>query len=172
MKKFNWVLEIIKGVLILIFGLFCLVNPTSAAITLTWIFALLILVFGVVAIADSLLLKESYKLWWLFLVECGVDVVLVILLLVNPDKTEMLVKIVGIWAIITGGFRFLRILARRDMWLNNALFGLGAIAAGVLFFIIPDTIVMSITIILGVGAFVFGAIVIIFGVRMKMGKEK
>lgn len=172
MKKLNWVLEIAKGVLILIFGLFCLVNPNSAAITLTWIFAILILVFAVVAIADSLLLKESYKLWWIFLVECIIDVVLVIILLFNQDKTAILVQIVGTWAIITGVFRFLRILARRDMWLNNSLFGLGAIAAGILFFVIPDIIVTSITIILGAGSFVFGAIVIIFGVRMKMGKEK
>ena len=172
MSKYNWVLEIIKGLLILIFGLFCLVNPGPASITLTWIFALLILVFGIVAIADSLLLKESFNLWWLFIIECAVDIVLVVILLINSDKTNMLVQITGIWAISTGIFRFLRILARRDMWLNNLLFGLGAIVAGILFFIISEFIVTSITIILGAGAFLFGVVIIIFGVRMKMGKEK
>jgi uncharacterized membrane protein HdeD (DUF308 family) len=172
MSKLNWILEVIKGLLILIFGLFCLVNPSSAAITLNWIFAIMILVFGVVAVADSLLLKESYKLWWIFIVECVTDGVLALILLLNPDKTSMLVTITGIFAIMTGLFRFLRILARRDMWLNNSLFGLGAIVAGVIFFLISNILVTSITIILGAAAFVLGAIVIIFGIRMKMGKEK
>lgn len=172
MSKLNWVLEIVKGLLILIFGLFCLVNPSSAAITLNWIFAIMILVFGVVAIADSMLLKESYKMWWLFIVECVIDGILALILLLNPDKATFLVNVTGIFAVVTGVFRFLRILARRDMWLNNALFGLGAIVAGVIFFLISEILVTSITIILGAAAFVLGAIVIIFGVRMKLGKEK
>lgn len=172
MSKLNWVLEIVKGLLILIFGLFCLVNPSSAAITLNWIFAIMILVFGVVAIADSMLLKESYKMWWLFIVECVIDAVLALILLLNPDKATFLVNVTGIFAVVTGVFRFLRILARRDMWLNNSLFGLGAIVAGVIFFLISEILVTSITIILGASAFVLGAIVIIFGVRMKLGKEK
>lgn len=172
MSKLNWVLEIVKGLLILIFGLFCLVNPSSAAITLNWIFAIMILVFGVVAIADSLLLKESYKMWWLFIVECVIDGILALILLLNPDKAAFLVNVTGIFAVVTGVFRFLRILARRDMWLNNSLFGLGAIVAGIIFFLISEILVTSITIILGAAAFVLGAIVIIFGVRMKLGKEK
>ncbi|MCK5130513.1 MAG: DUF308 domain-containing protein [Clostridiales bacterium] len=172
MKKFNWILEIAKGLLILIFGLFCLVNPVSASITLTWIFVLMILVFGIIALTDSFMLKNSYNLWWIFVIEFVVDVVLAAILLFNPDKTALLVQITGTFAIITGVFRFLRILARRDMWINNALFGLGAIAAGILFFIISEVIITSITIILGVVAAVLGIVVIIFGVRMKMGKEQ
>lgn len=172
MKKHNWVLEIAKGLLILIFGLFCLVNPDSAVITLTWIFAIMILIFGIVAITDSFMLKDSFKFWWVLLIECVIAIVLAIILLFNPDKTILLINIVGAWAIITGIFRFIRIFARKDMWLNNSLFGLGAIAAGILFFVISDVILTSITIILGAAAFILGVIVIIFGVRMKMGKEK
>jgi uncharacterized membrane protein HdeD (DUF308 family) len=172
MSKLNWILEIVKGLLILIFGLFCLVNPASAAITLNWIIVIMILVFAVVAIADCLLLKESYKLWWIFIIECVTHATLAIILLLNPDNTSMIVTIIGIFAIITGVFRFLRIIPRRDMCLNNSIFGLGAIVAGVIFFLISNILVTSITIILGATAFVFGAIVIIFGIRMKLGKEK
>jgi len=172
MKKHNWVLEVIKGLLILIFGVFCLVNPDSAAITLTWIFAIMILVFGVIALTDAFMLKGSFKYWWVLLLECIIALVLAVILLFNPDKMPLLIRITGAWAIVTGLFRFVRIFARKDMWLNNLLFGLGAIAAGIIFFVIPDVILKSVTIILGAAASIFGIVVIIFGVRMKMGKEK
>ena len=172
MSKKNWILEIIKGLLILIFGLFCLIYPTSASITLAWIFVLMIMVFGIIALTDSFMLKNSYKYWWILLIEFAIDLTFAAILLFNPENTVLLVNLTGAFAVVAGIFRFLRILARKDMWVNNTLFGLGAIAAGIVFFIFSDAIVTSITIILGAAAFVFGAVVIIFGIRMKMGKEQ
>ena len=172
MKKHNWVLEIAKGLLILIFGLFCLVNPTSASITMTWIFAIMILVLSIVAITDAFMLKSAFKQWWVLIFEFVAGIVFAAILLFNPDKMELVIRLVGVWAIITGLFRVVRIIARKDMWLNNLLIGLGVIAAGILFLVIPDVILTSVTMIIGVAAAVFGIIVIIFGVRMKMGKEK
>ena len=172
MKKHNWVLEIAKGLLILIFGLFCLVNPASASIATTWIFTIMILVLGIVAITDAFMLKGSFKYWWLMLIEFVVGVVFAVILLFSPDKMLLAIRLVGSWAIVTGLFRMVRIWARRDMWLNHLLIGLGIVAAGVLFLAISDVILNSVTIIIGVAAAVFGLVVIIFGVRMKMGKEK
>ena len=172
MKKYNWVLEIAKGLLILIFGLFCLVNPTSASITMTWIFAIMILVMSIVAITDAFMLKSAFTQWWVLIFEFVVGIVFAAILLFNPDKMELVIRLVGVWAIITGLFRVVRIIARKDMWVNNLLIGLGVIAAGILFLVIPDVILTSVTMIIGVAAAVFGIIVIIFGVRMKMGKEK
>ncbi len=172
MKKNKWILEIIKGLIILIFGLFCLIYPASASITLSWIVALLMLVFGVIALTDAFILKDSFNLWWLLLIELAIDVVFAAILLLSPEKTALLVNLTGVFAIVAGIFRFIRIFARKDMWLNNLLFGLGAIVAGILFFIFSEAIITSITIILGAAAFVLGAVVIIFGTRMKMGKEQ
>lgn len=172
MKKYNWVLEIAKGLLILIFGLFCLVNPTSASITMTWIFAIMILGMSIVAITDAFMLKSAFTQWWVLIFEFVAGIVFAAILLFNPDKMELVIRLVGVWAIITGLFRVVRIIARKDMWVNNLLIGLGVIAAGILFLVIPDVILTSVTMIIGVAAAVFGIIVIIFGVRMKMGKEK
>ena len=58
------------------------------------------------------------------------------------------------------------------MWINHLLIGLGIIAAGVLFLVISDVILNSVTIIIGAAAAIFGLVVIIFGVMMKKGKEK
>jgi uncharacterized membrane protein HdeD (DUF308 family) len=82
------------------------------------------------------------------------------------------IRLVGSWAIVTGLFRVVRLIARKDMWIQNILIGLGVIAAGVLFLIIPDVILTSVTLIIGAAAGLFGIIVIIFGVRMKLGKAK
>ena len=172
MKKHNWVLEIAKGLLILIFGLFCLVNPASASMATTWIFAIMILVLCIVAITDAFMLKGSFKYWWLMLIECLIGVIFAAILLFNPDKMMLVIRLVGSWAIVTGLFRIVRIWARRDMWLNHLLIGLGIIAAGVLFLAISDVILNSVTVIIGVAAAIFGLVVIIFGVMMKKGKEK
>ena len=88
MKKHNWVLEIAKGLLIFIFGLFCLVNPASASVATTWIFAIMILVLGIVAITDSFMLKGSFKYWWLMLIECLIGVVFAAILLLNSDPDK------------------------------------------------------------------------------------
>ncbi len=172
MKKYNWVLEITKGLLILIFGLFCLVNPASATITLTWIFAIMILVMSIVAITDAFLLKSMFKQWWILLIEFAMGVVFAIILLFNPDRMMLIIRIVGSWAILTGLFRVVRLVARKDMWVQNILISLGTIAAGILFWVMPEVILTSVTYIIGVAAGIFGLIVIMFGVRMKLGKEK
>jgi len=172
MKKHNWVLEIAKGLLIFIFGLFCLVNPTSASITLTWIFAIMILILGIVAITDAFMLKGAFKQWWILLIEFLAGIIFAVILIFNPDKMMLVIRLVGSWAILTGLFRMVRIWARKDMWINNLLIGLGVIAAGILFLVIPDVILTFVTIIIGVAAAIFGLVVIIFGARMKMGKEK
>lgn len=172
MKKYNWVLEIAKGLLIFIFGLFCLVNPTSASITLTWIFAIMILILGIVAITDAFMLKGAFKQWWILLIEFLAGIIFAVILIFNPDKMMLVIRLVGSWAILTGLFRMVRIWARKDMWINNLLIGLGVIAAGILFLVIPDVILTFVTIIIGVAAAIFGLVVIIFGARMKMGKEK
>jgi uncharacterized membrane protein HdeD (DUF308 family) len=172
MKKYNWVLEITKGLLILIFGLFCLVNPSSATITLTWIFAIMMLIMSIVAITDAFLLKSMFKQWWILLIEFLIGIVIAVILLFNPDKMLLVIRLVGSWAIVTGLFRVVRLIARKDMWIQNILIGLGVIAAGVLFLIIPDVILTSVTLIIGAAAGLFGIIVIIFGVRMKLGKAK
>ncbi len=172
MKKYNWVLEITKGLLILIFGLFCLVNPASATITLTWIFAIMILVMSIVAITDAFLIKAMFKQWWILLFEFAAGIVFAVILLFNPDKMMLVIRLVGSWAIVTGLFRVVRFIARKDMWVQNILVSLGTIAAGVLFLVIPEVVLTSATYIIGAVAGIFGLIVIIFGVRMKLGKEK
>ena len=172
MKKYNWVLEVAKGLLILIFGLFCLVNPNSASMTLTWIFAIMMVIMGIVAVSDSFMLKGSFTLWWVLLFELLVCAVFAAILLFNSENMILVVRLVGAWAIVTGLFRFFRIVARKDLWLSNILIGLGVVAAGILFLVITDVIISFVPIIIGVAAGVFGIVVIIFGIRMKMGKEK
>jgi uncharacterized membrane protein HdeD (DUF308 family) len=132
----------------------------------------MILGMSIVAITDAFMLKSAFTQWWVLIFEFVAGIVFAAILLFNPDKMELVIRLVGVWAIITGLFRVVRIIARKDMWVNNLLIGLGVIAAGILFLVIPDVILTSVTMIIGVAAAVFGIIVIIFGVRMKMGKEK
>ena len=172
MKKNNWVIEIAKGLLIFIFGLFCLVNPTSATVTLTWIFAIMILIMSIVAITDAFMLKNTFKNWWIFLLESLVGVSFVAILFFNPEKMMLVIRLVGSWAIVTGIFRGLRVMSKKDMWLKYILVGLGFIVAGILFLVISEIILNYATIVIGVVAALFGLVVIILGVRMKNEKEE
>lgn len=76
----NWWLLLIKGIVGILFGLVAVTQPAITLVSLSFFFALFLVIGGTVDLVTSIMTRESDELWWLKLLvglfELGVGVYL------------------------------------------------------------------------------------------------
>src|SRR5262249_457397 len=100
----SWWLVGLRGVLGIIFGLICLLNPTLAVQVFVILFAAYMLVDGVFAIFSGIKAARNGERWGLLIVEGIVDLAAGAVAVLWPAITLVaLVWVIAIWAIVSGG---------------------------------------------------------------------
>jgi uncharacterized membrane protein HdeD (DUF308 family) len=95
-------LLIVMGVIALIAAFFAILSPGVAAVTLTWILGIWLIVRGVFELAGAFAASTSTPRWLLIL-SAGIDILLGILFAANPGKGAVGIAVVlGIVAIAWG----------------------------------------------------------------------
>jgi uncharacterized membrane protein HdeD (DUF308 family) len=167
----NWWLVVLRGVLAILFGLTAFLWPGLT-------FLVLILMFGVYAIADGAfamltgVVSSKYSpRWWVFLLEGVVSVAAGVVAILRPDlAAAVLIAVIAIWAILTGILEIAAAVRLRREITNEwmlAFAGFVSIVLGVLLFFQPGAGGLVITLMIGAYALIFGLVLVILGLRLR-----
>lgn len=166
----TWWVLIVYGVVAILFGIFALVTPLGAAVSLVWALGIMALAEGVVSIFALFDRDSGGSRGWLLLYAIA-SVVFGVLAVINPLMiASVLLIMLAVWLILAGIFRIvLAIRIRKEIrgeWLI-ALSGLCSLVLGILFFLSPVLGVVVTTLWMGVLALFYGVLQILAGWRLR-----
>lgn len=158
----GWKMLLVRGVLGIIFGILAIVWPISTAIALALLWGFWALVDGIGSIAQAFQPESRGSRLWLILL--GVIALLAAFFAITSPgmAAKTLTWILGIWLMVrgvfelAGAFRSQQVMPR---WLL-VLSGLLSILLGILFAANPGAGAVSIAVLLGVTALIWGVVLI------------
>lgn len=171
----SWWLVGLRGILGIIFGLICLLNPTLAVQVFVILFAAYMLVDGVFAISSGIKAARNGERWGLLIVEGIVDLAAGAVAVFWPAITLVaLVWVIAIWAIVSGGLMLGAAFALKHdygrWWL--ALGGIASLVFGILLVIEPLIGAVVLTMWIGAYAIVFGVFLLVLGFQLHSRREE
>lgn len=162
-----WWLPVVRGVVLLILGLFMLAQPLASVGVLTWVFGIFAIIDGLVAIGQWLgNRKEPGSGWWLAsgLMGIALGVVAVVW---TEASVAVIFYLIALWVLLLGVLAIIAavVLYRsRDIgWYWVLTFGLVSFLFGLLLIMNPQTSVSVIVVLLGLFAFVGGVVLVVSG---------
>ena len=171
LAKKIWIFAIIRGVLAIIFGLIALFSPIATALALAIVIGVYAIVNGVFDIIEAIRHRGSSSMV-LRIVLGVVSILFGMLVLVWPGiSLAILVIMVGIWAIIIGILQIVSSVRHRAIpnsgWVWGIIGGALSILFGILVLICPGTCLVTIILIIGIWAIVWGVTLIVLGVQLR-----
>jgi len=166
-----WWLPVLRGVVLLVLGLFMLVQPLGTVKALVWVFGIFAIIDGLVAIAQWLgNRKEPGAGWWLISGLVGIAFGVIAVVWTGPTA-QVIFYLIALWVLVLGILSVIAavVLYRsRDIgWYWVLTFGLIAFLFGLLLIMNPQTSVSVIVVLLGLFAFVGGVVLIVSGFATK-----
>ena len=173
-----WWTFILRGLLAIAFGALAFVAPVWGVAILVALFGAWALIDGVTNIWTGIRTRNVDRNWWLAILEGLVSVAVGLIAFALPGfAAEVLVLLIGVWAIVTGVFQIwaairLRDRIRGEFWLGLA--GLASILFGVILLVFPVQGALALVWLIGSGAIAIGVLLTILGWRLRgvheMGK--
>lgn len=156
----SWSLLALRGVFALLFGVTVLLWPTMSLVVLVLAFGIYVLLDGIAAVAIGTRPGEREHAWlWLLEGFAGLGLGLAALAWTRT-AAELLVLVIGLWAIATGATemavaRRLRREVPGEVLLLAA--GVASVLLGIAVFFMPSTSAVGLTLLFGTYGLVFGA---------------
>lgn len=176
----NWWMVALKGLLLLLFGLFAITRPESAIMTLVTYAGIVSLIAGIFLILTALA-NTNKKGWGWTLAEGIFDIVFGGIILTYPFGSAIASAIIfsifiGFWALL-GGFSLIgnAFRIKKDKGSRWGIILLGGILTTILGWVIisnPLSNSIALTVLIGVFAMLFGVATIIFAFELKSMKQK
>lgn len=170
-----WWTFIVRGVLAIAFGVLAFLSPQWGIFVLVGLFAAWALIDGAGSLIAGWSGRSRDKNWWLEILEGIVSIVAGLVALLLPTfAAEVLVIIIGAWAIVTGVFEIymafrLREQIEGELWMGLA--GVASILFGLILFLFPGAGALSLVWLIGSFAIVFGIFLVMLGVRLRRVNE-
>lgn len=170
-----WWAYILRGIVAIGFGVLAFLSPMWGLAVLVALFGLWALIEGATSFLTGLRSRETDRNWWLEVLEGVASIAAgVIALLFPPFALEILLLLIGIWAVIIGVFQVYMAIRLRDeiegeLWL--ALAGVAAILFGIATFFFPAGSALSIVWLIGGFAIAFGVLLVVLGWRLRRVNE-
>lgn len=166
-----WWLPVLRGVVLLVLGLFMLVQPLGTVKALVWVFGVFAIIDGLIAIAQWLgNRKEPGAGWWLISGVVGIAFGVIAVVWTGPTA-QVIFYLITLWVLVIGVLGIIAsvVLYRsRDIgWYWVLTFGLIAFLFGLLLLMNPQTSVSIIVVLLGLFAFVGGVVLVVSGFATK-----
>ena len=166
-----WWTFILRGFLAIAFGVLAFFAPGLGIGVLVGLFAAWAIIDGATNLVAGVQRRGRDRSWWLSIVEGIVGIAAGVIALLFPAlAAEVLVLIIGAWAIITGAFQIVAAIRLREqitgeLWLGLA--GLCSILLGVVLFLFPGVGALGLVWLIGGFAIAFGALMIALGWRLR-----
>lgn len=165
-----WYWPVIRGVLAILLGIIALVAPLASAVALALVIGIYALVDGVVAIIDAVRHREGGGI--AFRIVLGVvDILFGLSLLFWPGLSlVVLVLLAASWAVVLGILEIIASVQSRKHytgWIWGVISGVLAVIFGIVIFAMPGVGLITLTVIVGIFAIVFGIGLIILGIQIR-----
>ena len=173
--KRAWIWSIVRGALMIVFGILALVWPLGTAVALAIFVGIFALVDGVIDIIDAIRFRGSPGVG--LRVFLGVVSLLFgALLLFWPQiSLGVLVIFVAIWSILIGALQIIANVSLRAQSGRSWVWGVIAGAIGVVFGIVvliwPKAGVVTLIWLIGIWAIVFGIVLIVLGIQLRKAAQ-
>jgi uncharacterized membrane protein HdeD (DUF308 family) len=170
----NWWVVALRGVFGVLFGLAALFLPIATLASLVLLFAVYMLVVGVLGIVEGVRAAANNQRWGTLVLEGVADLIASAIAFFWPFVTVLaFVFLAGAWAIISGALLVsaaFRLNITHGRWLM-ILGGAVSVVWGVVLFVWPGPGAVVLTIWLGAYALVFGATLLILSARLYRHRE-
>jgi len=167
----SWWLLAVRGVLALTFGLVAIFSRVTLG-EVVLLFGLYVFLDGLGAIISALRSGVGVEASWPLLLEGAVSVVLGAIAWGSPHISPMLLYLIATWGIITGILEIVSTVRLPKPSTSQrclALSGASSVLIGMLLLGLPAAGQASVVRLLGLYAFVFGALILVAAFRLRAG---
>ncbi len=163
-----WVLTV-RGATAIVFGLLAVLWPGITLLALAVVFGVYALADGILAAVSATRIRGAQR--FPLALEAIFGLVLGAAAIIWPEITVLvLVIVIGTWALVTGIFEIVTAIRLRaeleGEWLL-ILAGILSVLFGLLVWFWPTTVAVSVALIIGVYALVFGAVLVVLSLRLR-----
>jgi uncharacterized membrane protein HdeD (DUF308 family) len=167
----NWWSLVIRGLVALSLGVVALVWPGITLAAVVILFGAYALIDGVVSLIGAWKASRTHERWGALVFEGIAGIVAAAITILWPQITAFaLVIMIAAWALVTGAFEIAAAVRLRKHisgeWLL-ALSGVVSVLFGSLIFAFPLAGALTIAYLVGIYAFVFGALLLALGFRLR-----
>lgn len=166
-----WWVYLLRGIVAIAFGVLAFVSPLWGLAVLVALFGFWALIEGGTSFLIGLRSRDADRNWWLQVLEGVASIAAGVIALLFPAFAfEILLLLIGMWAIVIGAFQVYMAIRLRDeiegeLWLGLA--GVAAIMFGIATFAFPAVSALSIVWLIGAFAIAFGGMLVILGWRLR-----
>jgi uncharacterized membrane protein HdeD (DUF308 family) len=167
----NWWLVALRGVAGILFGILTLFAPGISLAALVLLYGAYAFADGLLAIVSAVRRRGAGDRWWLLLLEGLVGIAAGVLTVIWPGITALaLLYLIAAWALLTGIFEIAAAIRLRKIISHEWLLGLSGVASivfAMVLMLFPGAGALAVVLWIGAYAFVFGALLIALGFRLR-----
>ena len=166
-----WWTYLVRGIIAIAFGVLAFLSPGFGLAVLVTLFGIWALMEGITSFFSGMRTRGTAKNWWVEILEAIASLAAGVIALLFPEfALEILLRLIGVWAIVIGVFQVYMAIRLRDeirgeFWLGLA--GVAAILFGIATFFFPAGSALSIVWLIGSFAIAWGAFLLILGWRLR-----
>jgi uncharacterized membrane protein HdeD (DUF308 family) len=166
----NWWAVALRGVAAIIFGLIALFAAGPTILALVLVFAVLMLVDGVLNLIAGIRSARQNERWGTLILLGAASIVAGLIALFAPGITVLaFVYVIAVWAVVSGGFAIAAAIRMRNdhgrWWMGFS--GALSVVGGILLGIEPVLGVVVLTWWLGAYALIFGGTLLVLAYRLR-----
>jgi uncharacterized membrane protein HdeD (DUF308 family) len=175
-SKNYWLIPFFSGLILLFFGVWFLVAPLESFQSLTIVFGIIMLLSGIVELYILIKSQKGFTDILSFLWGGLLNIVLGVLLILNPRTILMIISmLIGFWLIFKGGEQIKRAINLRKnkntAWKRVLAFGIFMIAAAAILLWHPEIIGFTIALWTSIAFILIGIFRIYLAFRLKEVKK-
>lgn len=167
----NWWVLLLKGILLIIFGVLSFLNPGATIAALVYWFAVFVMLDGAISVIAVMMKWKTEEDKWLILAEGLISLLFGLLIFRSPDSFATFVGfLIGFWAIFIGIARIaMAIQLRKEIegegWL--ILSGVLSVLFGIIVFARPGVGVTTVLWMAGIFAILIGILLVLLSFKLK-----
>jgi uncharacterized membrane protein HdeD (DUF308 family) len=172
----NWWIILLKGVLLILFGILAFITPgVTISVLVTW-FSLFLIADGIISLVGVLMNWKTEEDKWLLLAEGLISIILGFLVFRSPDSFATFVGfLIAFWAVFIGVARIaMAIQLRKEMkgegWL--ILSGVLAILFGFLVFAQPGIGLTTVLWMIAIFSLLIGVLLVFLSLKLRNSGKK
>ncbi|MCK9400312.1 MAG: DUF308 domain-containing protein [Bacteroidales bacterium] len=176
MKKTNWIIFLVNGVIAILFGLLALLVPAETIVSLTIYFGLLILLGGLILFYFSYKNLRAEKPYLLLMAEAILAILIGAVIVFYPKSSlQIFLIMIGIWATIMGLLQIIIAVQMKGKVRNSSLFTLNGVITlvfGLLLFFNPMGAIEALFIVIGLLALIAGLLLVYLAFKIRGSVQK
>lgn len=175
MKRSNWFIFLINGLIAILFGVFILRVSQETMLKYVMYFGIFILACGLILIYFSYRNKKANKSYLLNMIMSVFALLIGLLIAINPGKSlDLFMTLIGIWAALMGLLQIILSVRMRKKVTNHYLFSINGVITlvfGLLLFYSQMGTDVALSKVIGVLAVLAGVFLIYLSTKVKYVKE-